>query len=114
MRSSTTDILSDKRAAQITRIIAWSWGGAQMDLFTEQDSNLSFDTLKNNANNLADSINNENEDEILLRTRATYAQAIIRDVRYMMAGRNHLFSLGANNSIRELYEGGKISIDAGE
>lgn len=56
----------------------------------------------------------DDEEDVLVRTKATYTKALFRDLNYAKAGRKRLFELGIHNTFRELYQGQKITIDAGD
>ena len=90
-------------------LVSYLTSGQEWSLFTEEfEQDLSFERTKAVWDNADSALAPE---EQLNRQQANYAGALYRDARYAHAGRNYLLKQGHHNAFRELYEGGKVSID---
>lgn len=74
-------------------------------------TNISGDELKD-AMTAADSKASGDPGNNTLRMEAAYAFAVYRDYLYGMAAGRYPYALGVHQSLRGLYEGGKMHIDA--
>ena len=100
--SVTKTLTSTEREKRITDIEKWAAGNFEIG-----------DTLDDLINYATTDIDPE-EDDVEIRVKATFVKALYRDLNYATAGRKRLFELGVHNALRELYQGSKIAIDAGD
>lgn len=111
--SSTKDLKKETRLKRLSDISKWAKGGkdAEIPLYTETQSTLKFEEVDKDAK-AAIALVAADPDNVELRTKAAYAAALSRDMKYAAMGRRRMFQLGVHNALRETYEGYKIALDS--
>jgi hypothetical protein len=108
--SLTLDLKTEDRDRRQDMLAAWARGAGALPLDAEIDSDFSsFPIISGNAEAAIAALDTETErDKALARVKATYALALLRDMKYNIAGRRFLFELGLHNALRELYSGSMV------
>lgn len=111
--SSTTEFDKESRIKRLTDITKWAYGGqsSELPLYTETQTNMTFPEATEAATTAIAAVADD-PDNAELRTKAAYAAALARDMKYAAMGKRRLFQLGVHNALRETYEGFKIAADS--
>lgn len=111
--SSTTDLEQSTRLQRLSDIAKWAKGGkdAEIPLYTETQSTMAFTEVDEAARTAVTAVADD-PDNAELRTKAAYAVALARDMKYAAMGRRRMFQLGVHNALRETYEGYKVATDS--
>ncbi len=111
--SSTKDIEASTKLQRLSDLAKWAKGGkdAEIPLYAETQSSLEFLEV-DEAARAAVALVQEDPDNAELRTKAAYAVALSRDMKYAAMGRRRMFQLGVHNALREVYEGYKVALDS--
>ena len=110
--TSTADIERDTKKQRLSDITKWAKGSknAEIPLFSETQTDLTFSDADDAARTAIAAVADD-PDNAELRTKAAYAAALARDMKYAAMGRRRMFQLGVHNALRETYEGFKIATD---
>ena len=111
--SSTKDIEPSTKLQRLSDIAKWAKGGkdAEIPLYTETQSSMAFKEVEEAAKAAVATVADD-PDNAELRTKAAYAVALARDMKYAAMGRRRMFQLGVHNALRETYEGYKVATDS--
>lgn len=111
--SSTQTLDKDSRLQRLNDITKWAYGSkdAEIPLYSETQSNMTFPEADAAAVEAVEAVA-ANPTNAQLRTKAAYAVALARDMKYAAMGKRRLFQLGVHNALREAYEGFKIAHDS--
>jgi hypothetical protein len=108
-KSTTLSLDPAVRTSRMQKLVSFLTTGQPWPLYTEEfESSMAFAATRA-AWDAADAAVDINDP--VTRLEANYTGALYRDAVYAHAGRNYLLKLGHHNAFRELYEGGKASID---
>jgi hypothetical protein len=111
--SSTAKLDKRSRLTRLDDITKWARGGkeAEIPLYTETQTDMTFPEATAAAVTAIEAVAAD-PDNAQLRTEASYAAALARDMKYAAMGKRRLFQLGVHNALRETYEGFKIAHDS--
>lgn len=102
----------DERESAADEFESWLRGGEGEGTPTEQFSDLNFTELKQKATAAGAELKAD-PFSIPAAMKATFLAAAYRDMKYAYATRGHMLGLGANNALREYYEGIRAASDGG-
>lgn len=106
------EIEIEARESAADEFEAWLRGGEGEGTPTERFSDLQFTELKQKAVQAGAALK-QSAFSIPDALKATFYAAMYRDMKYAYATRGELLELGANNALRESYEGVRAANDSG-